>query len=83
MTAYISFTAPILLKGKSYVDKTSVYENDHRSQEIIALTYNELCFLMDKYYGAPSRSEIDRTLDEYSDNTRRAKELILSDSKKN
>lgn len=79
-----------LMTGESYFDRTSVYEDDHRSQELIDLTYNELCFAIDKLYGRPSKAEIaasieekglDKTLDEYSDITRRAKEMIMSDSK--
>ena len=79
-----------LMTGDFYVDRTSVYENDHRSQEMIDLTYHELCFTVDKLYGRPSNSEIaasieekgfDKTLDEYSDDTRKAKERLLSDSK--
>lgn len=79
-----------LMTGESYFDRTSIYEDDHRSQELIDLTYNELCFSVDKLYGRPSKAEIaasieekgfDKTLDEYSDTTRRAKEMIMSDSK--
>lgn len=79
-----------MMTDDSYFDRTSVYEDDHRSREMIDLTYNELCFAVDKLYGRPSKAEIagsieekgfDKTLDEYSDDTRKAKELILSDSK--
>ena len=79
-----------LMTGSSYLDRTGVYEDDHRSQAMIDLTYHELCFAVDKLYGRPSKAEIadsieekgfDKTLDEYSDNTRTAKEKLLSDSK--
>ena len=79
-----------IVTGNSYFDKTSVYADDHRSQDIIDLTYNELCFAVDRLYGRPAKYEIaasieekgfDKTLDEYSDDTRKAKEKLLSDSK--
>ncbi|MBQ1897650.1 MAG: hypothetical protein II163_00615, partial [Ruminococcus sp.] len=55
----------------------------------VELSYNDLCFAVDKLYGRPAQAEIaamleeksfDETLDEYSDDTRRAKELLLSES---
>ena len=87
---YFIHCTDILSDMDFYFDRTEILKDDSRSQEMIDLTYNELCFAMDKIYGKPSRAEIasyitqngfDKTLDEYSDETRRAKELILSDSK--
>lgn len=87
---YFVHCSDILSDQDFYFDRTEMFKNDSRSQEIIDLTYNELCFAIDKIYGRPSKSEIasyiaenglDKTLDEYSDETRRAKELMLSDSK--
>lgn len=79
-----------IISGEIYVDRTSIFEDDHRSQEMIDLTYSELCFAVDILYGRPSKSEIaasieekgfDCILDEYSDYTRTTKEKLLSDSK--
>ena len=78
------------LSGKSYVNRASVYESTARSPEMVTFTYNELCFVMDNFYGCPSKSAVassmqqkgfDKTLDEYSDDTRRAKQLLLSSDK--
>ena len=48
-------------------------------------TYNELCFVMDNYYGRPSKAtaasylekmDFDQALDEISDETRKAKKAF-------
>ena len=79
-----------MMTGGFYFDRTGIYEDDNRSKEMIDLTYHELCFAFDKMYGRPAKAEIaasveekgfDKTLDEFSDETRRAKELMMSDSK--
>lgn len=89
-SVYFIHSSDYVMTGELYFDRTNIYEDDHRSQEMIDLTYNELCFAVDKLYGRPAKAEIaasveekgfDRTLDEYSDETRRAKELMMSDSK--
>ena len=60
-----------------------------RSKDLVELTYNDLCFAFDKLYGRPGQAEIasmleekgfDKALDEYNDDTRRAKELLLSEN---
>ena len=73
----------------SYVDLSSVYETSERSPEMVAYTYNELCFVADTYYGRPLNGSIskligekgfDKALDEFSDDTRTAKDLLKSNN---
>ena len=70
-----------------YFDRTSVYNNTERDQAMIDSMYNQLCFEMDYFYGMPSKAKasefigdmgFDKFLDEYSDDTRYAKELLRS-----
>lgn len=77
------------IEKDGYFDKSSVYSSFERSQGLAAFTYHELCFFMDHIYGKPSKAEIaasiaekgfDKTLDEYSDDTRKAKELFMSEN---
>lgn len=72
-----------------YFDRSSLYESDNRDKSMIDYTYNELCFAVDNLYGMPSKSQIaenirtnglDKTLDSFSDQTKEAKELLMSDS---
>ena len=74
-------------------DKPSVnwqanFNKEDRDAGEIAYTYGELCFLMDHIYGdaphcllaEPIREKgLDATLESYSDETRRVKELLRSD----
>ena len=75
--------------SKSYFDRSSVYNKTERSKALAEFTYNELCFQFDNFYGRPANAEIseilsqigfDKTLDTYSDETRLAKQLLLSPS---
>ena len=77
-----------MLTNSSYYDRSSVYSKNERSPEMVDYTYRELCFVMDKLYGRPLTAEpavsvaekgFDKTLDEYSDSSRRAKELLRSE----
>lgn len=72
-----------------YVDMTSQYGKTERSFQTADYAYNELCFVMDNFYGRPSKSAIaslveekgfDKALDEFSDETRFAKNLLRSES---
>lgn len=72
-----------------YFDRSSLYESDNRDKTVIDYTYNELCFAVDNLYGMPSKSQIaesirtnglNKTLDSFSDQTKEAKELLMSDS---
>ena len=56
---------------------------------MIEYTYNEFCFTIDTFYGAPAQSKIgklveeegfDKALDKYGDDTRAAKRLLKSDN---
>ena len=79
-----------IVSGKCYFDNSMAFSTLERSKDIVELTYNDLCFAFDKLYGRPAQAEIasvleekgfDETLDEYSDDTRRAKELLLSENR--
>lgn len=59
-----------------YFDRSSVYVALERSQAMIDYTYNELCFLMDHFYGKPPKAPMskaiaekgfDKALDDYPD----------------
>ena len=59
-----------------------------RKESEIRYTYDELCFLMDELYGCPSSCMLaesienigfDRTLEEYSEDTRTIKQLLNSE----
>ena len=85
---YFVHTDDDMLTNSSYYDRSSVYAKNERSPETADYTYRELCFVMDKLYGRPATAKLaasvaekgfDKTLDEYSDESRRAKELLLSD----
>ena len=78
-----------IVMGDCYFKNSTVYETLKRSKDLVELTYNELCFAVDKLYGRPAQAEIasmleeksfDETMDEYNDDTRRAKELLLSEN---
>ncbi len=77
------------LQKDGYFDKSSVFSTFDRSRSLAEFTYHELCFFMDHFYGRPSKAAIassigekgfDKTLDDYNDDTRKAKELLLSDN---
>ena len=79
-----------LVEGESYFDRSALYETTERSRDVVDLTYRELCLAVDKIYGRPAMAEIapvlektgfDDMLESYSDETARAKTLLLSDSK--
>ena len=70
-----------------YFDRSSLYDDLKRDDAMVQYTYDALCFQLDHFYGRPSKAEIaqsmdekgfDKTLDEYSDTTRKAKELLKS-----
>lgn len=78
-----------IVMGTCYFNNSTAYNTLKRSKDLVELTYNDLCFAFDKLYGKPARAEIasvleeksfDETLDVYSDDTRRAKELLLSEN---
>lgn len=70
-----------------YFDRSSIYKPLERSQALADYTYNELCFLFDNIYGKPpkcvlsksiSEKGLDKTLDTYSDISRKAKKYLHS-----
>lgn len=84
---YFIHTSDIVM-GTCYFKNTTVYDTLERSKDLVELSYNDLCFAVDKLYGRPAQAEIasmleeksfDEMLDEYNDDTRRAKELLLSE----
>lgn len=85
---YFIHTSDIVM-GTCYFKNSMVYDSLVRSKDLVELSYNDLCFAFDNLYGRPAQAEIasviaekgfDKALDEYNDDTRRAKELLLSDS---
>ena len=85
---YFIHTSDIVM-GTCYFKNSMVYDSLVRSKDLVELSYNDLCFAFDKLYGRPAQAEIasmleeksfDETLDEYNDDTRRAKELLLSEN---
>lgn len=78
-----------IVMGNCYFQNSAPYNTLKRSKDLVELNYNDLCFAFDKLYGRPGQAEIasviaekgfDKALDEYNDDTRRAKELLLSES---
>ena len=70
-----------------YMNRSAMYDSMERDVALIDFDYRELCFVMDHFYGMPTKAKIsesirekgfDKTLDEFSDDTRRAKELLYS-----
>lgn len=47
-----------------YFDRSSVYVALERSQAMIDYTYNELCFLMDHFYGKPPKAPMSKAIAE-------------------
>lgn len=73
-----------------YFDKSTLYNTLTRSEAMAVFTYNHLCFAADCFFGKPTNALIgaeiaekglDKTLDEYDDTTRIAKEMLLSTDK--
>ena len=78
-----------IVMGNCYFKNSTPYNTLKRSKDLVELAYNDLCFAVDKLYGRPARAEIaslleeksfDEALDEYNDDTRLAKELLLSEN---
>ncbi|MCR4926604.1 MAG: S41 family peptidase [Lachnospiraceae bacterium] len=70
-------------------DMTKNFNALTRSQAMIDYTYNELCLIFDIFYGRPSKGALsesivekgfDKTLDDFNDDTRTAKELLRSEN---
>lgn len=79
------------MQGGSYYDRSSLFDQLERTPAMADFTYREMCFLMDHFYGAPSKAVVasgitekgfDKTLDDYSDDTRSVKGLLQSTDKR-
>ena len=77
-----------MVMGSCYYDRKSQFDLLERSQKEAEFNYNELCFMMDNTYGAPSRSKLadkilkdgfDQAL-ESSDKLKKAKTYLKSQS---
>ena len=73
-----------------YYDDSELYNNLAREDSMIEFTYNELCFSIDHFYGAPPKAEIakdikkkgfDTAIKEYDATTARARNLLLSNDR--
>ncbi len=72
-----------------FYDKSARYKTLDRDKSLIDYTYNELCFTIDNLYGRPQKAEVssvlekksfDEMLDTYSEESKRAKNFLLSES---
>lgn len=70
-----------------YFDSSAPFRTLERDPALIDFTYNELCFVIDNFYGYPFKCKasdtlrekgFDRTLEEYSEASAKAKELLHS-----
>ena len=73
-----------------YYDNSEIFNSSERDKAMIDFTYNELCFSIDHFYGAPPKAEISEDLKEkgfdaaiqsHDSKTARARELLKSDSR--
>ena len=87
---YFLKTMMVSQDDDGYFDRTPIFQQTERSQAMADYTYNELCFLMDNIYGKPPKCALaasiaekgfDKTLDTYSDLSRKAKKYLLSTSR--
>lgn len=73
--------------NEPFYSRDALYDDRERDAAIVEFAYNDLCFMMDYFYGAPAKGAaadsvkekgFDATLDTFSDDTRLAKELLHS-----
>ena len=84
---YFLHTSDLVL-GSIYYDRASLFEQVERSAEEAEFNYNELCFMMDNTYGAPTRSKLGDTILEVgfdealesSEKLQKAKSYLKSES---
>ena len=88
---YDHMTAAGLVNNLDEYDEiiSKFFINDKRLSNNIKVSYNELCFMFDYYYGYPERSilsesikkyGLDYTLEHFDDDTKQIKNWLLSDS---
>ena len=77
-----------VMEDEPYYDAESMCKSVKRDKTLAEFTYNELCFVMDNFYGCPPNSPLaediaykgfDRTLAEYNAATKRARTFLQSD----
>lgn len=61
---YFVKTLSVASDADGYFDRSSVYVELERSQAMIDYTYNELCFLMDHFYGKPPKAPMSKAIAE-------------------
>ena len=61
---YFVQTLSVTSDADGYFDRSSVYVKLERSQAMIDYTYNELCFLMDHFYGKPPKAPMSKAIAE-------------------
>ena len=61
---YFVQTLSVTSDADGYFDRSSVYVKLERSQVMIDYTYNELCFLMDHFYGKPPKAPMSKAIAE-------------------
>lgn len=61
---YFVQTLSVTSDADGYFDRSSVYVELERSQAMIDYTYNELCFLMDHFYGKPPKAPMSKAIAE-------------------
>ncbi len=61
---YFVQTLSVTSDADGYFDRSSVYVALERSQAMIDYTYNELCFLMDHFYGKPPKAPMSKAIAE-------------------
>ncbi len=78
-----------VMDEKKYYEDYERYSAEKRDKNLIDYTYNELCFVFDNLYGAPSKCMLadsirengfDKTLETYDDTTKQIKKLLNSES---
>lgn len=83
-----TFSSPIFI-DESYLSHVgeNFFKNGERNELLAELSYLEMCFTVDEYYGFPGRSPLenminehglDYALDNYSDSSRLTKEYLTS-----
>lgn len=87
---YVGGTIYFFHNGDSpFYSRRPCYENLRREHAVTEYAYNELCFVMDCFYGAPPKGAaaaevrekgFDTVLGTFSEETRQAKQLLHSDN---
>ena len=79
-----------VMEEEAYYDTSALFEDMTVDDALTRFNYNELCFAMDHFYGAPSRAKLakairadglDKTLESYDRYTAEIKSLLLSGNK--